>query len=215
MKKLILTISLFLLRSLSNGQKVYQFDCALKYHFIFSCNKIDDERIYYINTKDNSYFAEKIPDRNGKFIVYLTDYNGFYGKSVFDAKESGKSTLIFPKTDFFPLLNTYRDHVRDYDFTSSTDTVFQNLHCRKIVFRSIDPKRERKKKLGYSTYFVDPNIPLLPILPLGIDYEVWKTRHNFPDGLVRRRIITDRKAKIFLDETFVEKLDQNFEIMIN
>jgi hypothetical protein len=213
MSRIILTTSFLLVTLFSSGQKIYRFDCILKYRFTVIRNNIDEEQIYFFNKEDNSYFAVKIPEKNGKFILIITDYNGYYGKSILEAKQFDSLGVHFPSTDFLPMLNTFKDHI-NYEFKFSGDTIMEGINCRKIILSRDDGKSHKRKKSGYFVYFVDTNAPVLPLLTIGNDYEIWKARHHFPNGIIRKKVVIDRNGKIYSEETLIERLDKNFEIKI-
>lgn len=68
------------------------------------------------------------------------------------------------------------------------------------ILKSIDPKREKRKRLPVFYYYIENNTEFhLPILSHSTAYEEWELERNIPNGIA--------KEMFYLDYKKIEKKD--------
>jgi len=219
MKPIFTTLAvLFTIYSQAQSDSVtkYIVDYKLEYNITYYHDSLKSHKItYYVNSKSNSYFAMASPDKQGKLTLYFTDYNGkaFSGHISQDSltliENRGLAQKVFAYYE-----NRYKYQVKNYDFLSLGDTIVNNRNCTVFLFRSTNPKKEKKKKLWHQVFFIDTSKKIAPVLIHATAYEVYKKRHQLPDGVIAQIDNYNTDNKLMSTEQLTSVTPVNFSIKL-
>lgn len=211
MKLLPYLLSLFSLTTMYS-QRDYHFDYEVQYLFKFRDLQLDNVRSYFINSKDNSFFAMKIPGKDATSTLEVIDNNGLIARQNFKTNEFNKSTIFIQSSNAHVLNNPYKYQIKNYDFEKYLDTLIDGKQLKNIRLSSTNSKRTKRKKLGYTVYLIDPNFDFLPMLEFQTAYEIWKNRKNIPDGLVKYCYTYSFKNELVISLKLKELIKRDFKI---
>ncbi|MCF6141567.1 hypothetical protein L1S34_09750 [Flavobacterium sp. K77] len=211
MKNLSFLFCLLALQTLYS-QQIYKFDYEIKYQYNYATKNYNDIRSYLINSKDNSYFAVKIPIRKNKYKLIVQDYNGLRAEQVFKLEEFEKPSLLISLFNAASFTNKHKNIINDYDFNNHDDTIIDGNRLKNIRLSATNKKLKENKNVGQKIYLVDPKFNFLPLLALSTEYEIWQARTNFPNGLLMRSYFLGSDNKIINSFIFKEIIQRNFTV---
>ena len=140
--------------SVMYSQREYNFDCEVQYQVKSKFKNLDYTRTYFINTKDNSYFAVKVPLEKSKFKLQIIDFEGLIATQTFNADEMNKSTVILKSDNAKFYSNLYKYQIDNYDFQKHNDTIVDGKRLNNIILVCTNLKINRKKRTGLYKYLV-------------------------------------------------------------
>ena len=211
MKLLTYLFCLFALQNLYS-QQVYKFDCEVRYQFQSKLKNLSDTRSYLINSKDNSYYAVKIPIRKKKYKLILMDYNGLSAQQIFKKEELEKPGILISLFNANSYSNPYKYQINNYDFEKHNDTLIDGKRLNNISLVSTNDQLNKNKNIGHNKYLVDPSFDFLPMLEFATAYEIWKARKNYPNGLLAQFYMFNAKNEIESSLLFKEIIYRDFKI---
>lgn len=194
------------------SQQVYQFDCEVQYQFQSGLKNLSDTRSYLINSKDNSYYAIKIPIRKKKYKLILMDYNGLSAQQIFKTEELEKPGVLISLFNANSYSNPYKYQINNYDFEKHNDSLINGKRFNNIYLVSTNEQLKKNKNIGHNKYLVDPSFDFLPMLEFSTAYEIWKARKNFPNGLLTQFYTHNSKNEIVHSLLLKEIIYRDFKI---
>ena len=197
------------------SQREYNFDCEVQYQVKSKFRNLDYTRTYYINTKDNSYFAVKVPVEKSKYKLQIIDYEGLIAKQTFNADQLNKSTVILKSDNAKFYSNPYKYQIDNYDFKKHSDTIVDGKQLNNIILASTNSKTNRKKRIGHYKYLVDPEFQMLPMFEFSTAYEIFKARKNFPKGLITQFYMYDSKNEMGTSQILKGFIFRDFKILFS
>lgn len=177
------------------AQKIYTFDYKITYDYKLNDSSKLSEVIYYTNSKDNSYILKIVEKDSLNFEFTFNDNNGIYFKSLFDKKqlENTEDFLLDCEVVKF-FFNPYKYQTDNYSFQNMKYALMEGEYYPFYILKSIDPKREKRKKLPVFYYYIENNTEFhLPILNHSTAYEEWKLERNIPNGIAKEMFYLDYK----------------------
>lgn len=211
MKLLTYLFCLFALQTLYS-QQVYKFDCEVIYQFYYKHKNLRDTRSYLINSKDNSYYALKIPVGRRKYRIRLMDYNGLVANQIFKKEELEKPSVLVALFNANSYINPYKYQINNYDFQKQSDTLVDGKVFKKIKLETTNEELKKNKNIGHNLYIVDQSFNFLPIFDFATAYEIWKARKNFPNGLLTQFYMYNSKNEVVHELQFKEIVYRDFKI---
>lgn len=194
------------------SQQVYKFDYEVKYQFKSKLKNISDTRSYLINSKDNSYYAIKIPIRKKTHKLILMDYNGLSAQQIFKTEELEKPGVLISLFNANSYINSYKYQINNYDFQKQSDTLVDGKLFKKIKLETTNEELKKNKNIGRNLYIVDQSFNFLPTFDFATAYEIWKARNNFPNGLLRQFYMYNSKNEIEYSLVLEEIKYRDFKI---
>ncbi|SHM12040.1 hypothetical protein [Flavobacterium xanthum] len=194
------------------SQHVYQFDCEVRYQFQSKLKNVSDTRSYLINSKDNSYYALKIPIRKNKYKLILMDYDGLIARQIFKIEELEKSGVTIALFNANSYSNPYKYQINTYDFEKHNDSLIDGKRLNTISLVSTNDQLNKNKNAGHNKYLVDPSFDFLPMLEFSTAYEIWKARKNYPNGLLTKFYTYKAKNEVVSSLLFKEIIYRDFKI---
>lgn len=194
----------------------YIFDYQLDYLIINHNDTTKNKAItFYINSKDNDFYATRKFKDNKNFLLNFIDYKGKYSeREIENVKTDSAQQLKIGPLTYSMYANPYKYQVRNYDFFRLSDTLIEDIKCQKILLRSTRPKIEKKKKLWREEYVIDTSKNFMPLLPFSTAFEIWKSRKNIPNGLVIRKLHYNEEGNLIFTEILKEIRPINLQITL-
>lgn len=213
---LIILLACFMAKAQSDSVKQYVVNYKLEYDAIYAEDSTKNHKaIYYINSKENNFFATVRPDESGKLKLHFTDFNGknFSGNLSTEEVKAIENTGIAQKT-FFELENPYKYQINNYEYFAQKDSLINGYNCAAYLLKSTKPKREKRKKLIHEKYYLDTSKPMLPMLIEVTAYEIWKARKTAASGLLVQKDAFKTDGKLFYTEKLTAVTPVNFTISL-
>jgi len=213
---LYLLLSLFVDTVFKTNEYEYKFDYKLDYSVVNLLDSTKNHKIiYYINSKNNDFFAYHKLNSN-KRMFYFLDYKGKYLMSeISDEKISQIEKYGIKFEGYAKYLNPYKYQIKNYNFFAKNDTLINEVYYKQYLLKSTKPKTEKKKKLWTTTYIIDTTKSIEPALPFATAYEIWKVRRNIPNGLIIQQNHFNNNNILEVSEKLEKIKSINFSIIIN
>lgn len=194
------------------AQRDYHFDYEVKYICKVQRTHINEVRSYFINSKDNSYYAEKIPQKKSTFKLQILDNNGLFARQNFKAIEFESSSIIIQGSNANVLSNPYKYQINNYDFEKHNDTIIDGKQLNRINLLATNSQLKQNKNIGHSLYLIDSSFDFLPMLEFQTAYEIWKVRKNMPNGLLTNWYLYNHENKLETSLEMKELIKRDFKI---
>ncbi|MBC7844941.1 MAG: hypothetical protein H7Y10_00435 [Flavobacterium sp.] len=215
MKKIIL---IFLFIAFSGwSQKKYTFDNSLNFKVTnFKDSVTVDDKVYLINSKDNSYFATVTKLDNLNSLINFIDYkNGVHFKiKLLKSDFITVTNINLDCSMVYHYENPFKYKIKYYDFSSLQDTLINNVKFKSYKYTSINKKRAYRKKFGTLIYVVDTSFSYRPLLSFVTAYEDWNVNPKLPVGLLKELHFYNYLNKLESSENLLnfENIQINFII---
>lgn len=185
MKKLLLVL-IIICPIMSFSQQHYRFDMVLKYKYIQHFdNEKSFDRVYLINSKDNSYYAILTDKNKNNFNLNLFQQDYLHAASVIKKSDLTKENIVVDCNDVSHYSNPYKYQTDNYSFTPVRDTILNGVPHIFFWLKNISTGRETRMKFGRNLYISDNRIDCKPIFTFSTAYEEWKVNGKIPDGLLK------------------------------
>lgn len=191
----------------------YIFDYRLVYEYTSKEGYSPMTRHFYVNSKNNHFHAVINNTEKDTMEFYFRDedkmtimlgLNGNY-------KNPGTISIADSLTRRWSNKNI---QVKNYDFQLITDTIIADKKYTRVKLSSVNPKREKRKKLGYEIYIVDTTVNKKPFFYNPLPFQIWRKRKNFPDGLIVEKHLYSYNGKLSSSEVLKEMAAVDFKIII-
>jgi hypothetical protein len=200
--------------SLFISNSVYEFDYRLLYETTIHKDKKKVYMNYYINSNDNSFHA--IIDtlsKNKNPIFYFRDINKltYQAEVTGNAKNPGK--IKIKKEDTRKYTNT-KNQMKNYDFYPMSDTIINEKKYSRVMLKSSNLKREKRKKIGKEIYIIDVSKNYKPMFIFDTAYNIYEERKNFPNGLIVEKHFYDYEGNLVKSDKLKEIEPTNLSVEI-
>jgi hypothetical protein len=112
--------------------------------------------------------------------------------------------------------NPFKVRIEEYDFFNLKDTIIDETQYSRYKLSSIDPRKEKKKKLGTEYYIIDNNTKFhLPVLFFSTAYEEWKSKKNIPNGIFKEKLMVGYNGKLVIRQKMMGYRQINKTIIID
>ncbi|MFC0603445.1 hypothetical protein [Winogradskyella pulchriflava] len=217
----ILRVFFFLLPIFIHAQKTYNFDYLLDYEQThFRADTIKQNRIFLTNSKDNSYYAVISELDSLHYELMLHDRNKLHSKvKVKKAEFLNNEDINIDCNQVLAYENRYKFQVKNYEFISLKDTLFNRKYCKVYKLKStLKKKKIIRKKIGSHIYIIDSSTSFhLPFLEHDTEYEEWLKERSLPNGIFLKKILLNYKDEISTIQELKElkKVEININILGN
>jgi hypothetical protein len=167
------------------SNSIYEFDYRILCETTIHKDKKKVYMNYYINSNDNSYISRiDTSSKNKNPIFYFRDINKltYQAEVNGNAKNPGKVKINKNLTRNFR--NLYKFQTENYDFYPMTDTIINEKKFARVMLKSSNSKREKRKKIGKEIYIIDVSKNYIPMFIFETAYNIYLERKNFPNGLI-------------------------------
>jgi hypothetical protein len=200
-----LWIITILISTICYSQKTYFFDYKIDYEYInYSDSTKNCIKTFYVNSKNNTYFARRTAIGTSNSKIEFIDRNGAYLLKKFSNKIFNNKIVYINKYDIKNYSYPFVYQLDNYHFSEINDTVLNSKVYKKIFFLSNDLKRAKKKKIGTLMYILDTNFNHQPLLEFSTAFEVWKVNGKMPNGLIIESILKGYENKLVVTEKLKE-----------
>ncbi|WP_157503130.1 hypothetical protein [Mangrovimonas xylaniphaga] len=169
---------------------------------------------YYINSRDNSYYADIRNDSNKRNQLYFKDQDKLTGRVTLDGDYKKLSSLVIPKNFTHPYDNIYEKKAKKYVIENLNDTIINNKSCPRVIFKMNNAQQANKNKLSCHIFVIDTSTPIQPFIAHPTLFNIWNLHKNVPKGLIIEKQVYNNDGKL----SYVEKLKKvtpiNFHLLI-
>lgn len=194
---------LMLLFYYTSYSQTYTFDYMLETEYQMTSDSVIKHIYQYTNSKDNSYLLNVEDKGLEKLSLFLMDRKGKVAEGTINKKDFfDVESQVFNCDAIRLYRNDYKKkQVKNYQFTVLKDTIINTVAYNHYILKSVNAKREAKKKLGTQHYITYKNMDdYKPTVASEVAaYEEYKAMKNIPNGLYKQHYIimpdgTKRKA---------------------
>ncbi|GAB4153730.1 MAG: hypothetical protein Tsb0033_00670 [Winogradskyella sp.] len=190
------------------SQKAFNFDYTLVYKTTyFKEDTTTVNRIFLVNSKDNSYYALLTKNDSLRYNLILHQRDSLHAEVQInkDLFLNGEAINMDCKT-IVPFRNPYKNQIKYYDFIKLNDTVLDAKVLKTYVLKSnLNERKIKRKKIGYNSYLIDSTIKdFKPNFDHETAYEEWKTDYVFPNGVFVSKIFYDSEANKRVEQNLIE-----------
>ena len=211
MKKILFLTVLFLLNH-SYSQKKYSFDYALVYNFTSSKQKNTLQFLYFVNSKDNSYFQTAQLKDSLNFEIRLVDQRGVMVHSSLPKNDFYRSETINNSCKYVSNYESLgKNKINDYYYQVEKDTLINDTLYSHYILKSNKGINYTKRKNIPTAHFIveKTSRDFIPFLPQSIMYEEWISNAKIPFGLAKMIYFTNPDGTWFSTYQLVSSLKSN------
>jgi len=191
-RKLVAFLIVFLLCNSAHSQ-TYEFDYMLETEHKMAPDSIIKHIYQYTNSKDNSYLLNVEEVGADKLSLFLLDREGWVAEGTISKKDFfDVESQVFNCDAIRLYRNDYKKkQVKNYQFTVLKDTIINTVAYNHYILKSVDAKREARKKLGTQHYITYKNMDNYKptVASESAAYEEYKVTKNIPNGLYKQHYI--------------------------
>lgn len=191
----------------------YSFDYRLVYEYTSKEASRSMTRHFYVNSNNNHFHAVMYNTEKDTMKFYFRDEDKM--TIMLDLNGNYENPGTFTIADSLTRKWTGKTiQVKNYDFQPITDTIIGEKKYKRVKLSSVNPKREKRKKLGYEIYLIDTTVKMKPFFHDPLPFEIWRKRKNFPDGLIVEKHLYSYSGKLSSSEVLKEKAPVEFKLII-
>ena len=209
--KSTLLISLFISFQISLN---YSFDYRLEYEI----KDIDSDSIqlvnYYVNSKNNDYFADIRKNMKSGYKFYFRDQDKLTGQAIINGNYKNPGTVILNDSLTSNFSNMYDFKAKNYKIEKLKDTLINSKRFARVIFKLINPKKAKRKKIGSHIYIIDTTKVMKPLLTDPTILNIWRLNKNIPYGLIVEKQVYSSKGELTWTEKLKEVNPVNFNLLI-
>ncbi|MEZ4838859.1 hypothetical protein [Flavobacterium sp.] len=207
------TTFLFITWLFIHFNETYQFDYRLVYENISVKNNTRKIQHFYTNSENNHFHAVTYNLEKDTMKFYFRDNNKMTIMLNLEGNYKSPGKVVIPDslTTNWSGKNIAKEH---YFFSKMNDTILGEKKYTQIKLSPLNPKRAKRKKIGYEIYLVDTNIKMKPFFNESLAFEVWREKKNFPDGLVVEKHYYSYDGKLSYSQVLKEASPVSFELII-
>jgi hypothetical protein len=218
--KSLLTVLLTIATSFLFSQKKYAFDYLIEFkntYYKNSHTEITISGFYLTNSKNNNYTACVTSLDSMNYKMKFKDENGLSFNVNFKKVDLEKAEFINVNCYYVSNYNNpFKVRIEEYDFFNLKDTIIDETQYSRYKLSSIDPRKEKKKKLGTEYYIIDNNTKFhLPVLFFSTAYEEWKSKKNIPNGIFKEKLMVGYNGKLVIRQKMMGYRQINKTIIID
>jgi hypothetical protein len=174
-----------LISTISYSQKTYFFDFKMEYEYMnYSDSTKNCIKTFYVNSKNNTYFAKRTSIDTANSKIEFIDRNGVYLLKKFSNKIFNDRVIYINQSDVKNYSYPFIYQLDNYHFSDINDTIVNGKICKRLSFLSNNLNRAKKKKIGTLMYILDTNLNHQPLLEFSTAFEVWKLNRKMPNGII-------------------------------
>jgi hypothetical protein len=197
------------------SNSIYEFDYRILYETTIHKDNKKFYKNYYINSNDNSFISTIDTLKKGekpKFM--LRDMNDFFIQLDVegDVKNPGKVKINKNLTRNFR--NAFKYQTKNYDFYPMNDTIINEKKYSRVMLKSSNLKREKRKKIGKEIYIIDVSKNYKPMFIFETSYNIYEERKNFPNGLIVEKHYYDYEGNLVKSDKLKDIEPTNLSIEI-
>jgi hypothetical protein len=169
---------------------------------------------YYINSNDNSFHATvDTLNKSEMPKFYFRDYNKLTLQVDVTGNAKNPGKIKIKKEDTRKYTNT-KNQMKNYDFYLMSDTIINEKKLARIMLKSSNSKREKRKKLGKEIYIIEVSKNYKPMFIFETAYNICEERKNFPNGLIVEKHYYDYKGTLVKSDKLKEIESTNLFVEI-
>ncbi|OMP32296.1 hypothetical protein [Mangrovimonas sp. DI 80] len=192
----------------------YNFDYRLEYEIENNRSDSIKNVNYYINSSDNSYYADIRNDSNKRNQLYFRDQDKLTALATLDRNYKKLNSLVIPKNFTNPFDNIYEKKAKKYVIETLNDTIINNKNCSRVIFKMTNAKKANKNKLACHIYVIDTSTPMQPFLAEPTILNIWRLHKNMPQGLIIEKQVYNNDGKLYYVEKLKKVTPINFRLII-
>ena len=194
----------------------YNFDYRLEYELKVSNSDSIRYVNYYVNSKNNSYYADIRKNKNSEeYNFYFRDEDYLTISTTANGNLENPGTLIIPDSITQPWHNEeFKTIAKDYMIERLEDTTINNNSYARVVFKMINPKKSKRKRIGSHIYIIDTGKTMKPFLSDPIILNIWRLDRNMPNGLIIEKLVYKSDGTLSRSEKLKKVSPVNFHLKI-
>ena len=205
-------ILLFILFQINHN---YNFDYRLEYELKVSNSDSIRYVNYYVNSKNNSYYADIRKNKKGEYKLYFRDEDNLTISTTATGNYKNPGTLIIPDSITQPWGNKELKNIaKDYKIERLEDTLINDNNYARVIFKMINPKKAKRKKIGSRIYIIDTSKEMKPFLANPTILNIWRLNRNMPNGLIIEKHVYRSDGSLSSSEKLLEVNHVNFQLKI-
>jgi DNA-dependent RNA polymerase auxiliary subunit epsilon len=201
---LLFAILLFYKSTVTNADSYY-FDYKLVYQVTNAEKPANNyKKSYYINSKDNSYVGKLMAMNDTEVEYMFIDQNGYSARVIIQPAQIPLiDTVGITVSSLNVYENPYKFQVDNFNFFRLADTIINEKKLSRFWLKCSKSKLQQRKKFWSMIFMVDESVSFKPLLTHATAYEIWKKRHNIPDGLLTQLDNYNEAGKLVSSEKLI------------
>ena len=193
----------------------YSFDYRLEYEFTnFSADSTSVQN-YYVNTKNNSYYANIKKSKIAAFDFYFRDQDKLTAFVKLSGNYKNPGTLVLNDSLTYQFNNVHEYKAKNYEIVNLKDTLINDKVYAQVIFKMINQKKAKRKKIATHIYIIDTTVNTKPLLTDPTILNIYRrSKKNMPNGLIIEKLVYDSKGELNTREKLTEFTPVNFAIQI-
>lgn len=159
---------------LPNGDRRF-YEYVEMYEKISVKNNTRKIQHFYTNSENNHFHAVTYDLEKDTMKFYFRDEDKMTIMLNLEGNYKSPGKVVIPDSLTTNWSGKYiaKDH---YAFSKMTDTIIGEKKYTQIKLSPLNPKRAKRKKIGYEIYLVDTNIKMKPFFNEPLAFEVWREK---------------------------------------
>lgn len=212
----LFALLLFYKPTVTNADSYY-FDYKLVYQVNNAEKPANNYKIsYYINSKDNSYVGRLWAMNDAEVEYLFIDQNGYAARVIIKPAQIPLiDTAGITVSSLNGYANPYKYQVDNFNFFRLADTIIKEKKLSQFWMKCSKSKLQQRKKFWSMVFMVDESAAFKPLLTHATAYEIWKKRHNIPDGLITQLDNYNEAGKLVSSEKLISMDTLNISMKLH
>ncbi len=192
----------------------YTFDYRLEYDLIYQEDNSTTQVNYYINSRNNSFYADVRVKKNTEYNFYFRDQDKLTAQVNISGDYKNPGIVTLPDSLTVKFNNSLKYKAKNYDVNVLNDTVISGKQYTQVLIKLIDEKKAKKKKIGNHLYIIDTSKKIKPLLTDPTILNIWRLKNKIPDGVIVEKLVYNSEKKLIWKEKLNEISPINFKLFI-